>query len=116
MWPQLAAAAIGLLLMAAPGVLGYGDLPADLHHVIGPLVASVGIVAASPVLRGLRWVNLLLGMVLVALTAAVPMPAAAGLTSFASGAALLVLSPWRGRIPTSYGGGWRAVLHGGAGR
>jgi hypothetical protein len=52
MWPRLLTVAVGIWLMAAPAVLGYAGTPATSDRIAGPVVAAIGIVAASTVTRG----------------------------------------------------------------
>ena len=61
MWPHVLTAALGIWLMDASSVLGYGHLAQTNDHVIGPLITSFAIVAWWQVTRGLRWINVLLG-------------------------------------------------------
>ena len=65
MIPQLISVAIGIWLMAAPAVLGYGDPGRTTDRIVGPLVASFGCIAVWEVTRPVRWLNLLLGLGLV---------------------------------------------------
>jgi hypothetical protein len=88
MWPRLLTVAVGIWLMAAPAVLGYAGTPATSDRIAGPVVAAIGIVAASTVTRGLRWANLAPGLWLVAGPALLGSPAAALVSS----------------------GGWRSLL------
>ncbi|MEW6638749.1 MAG: dTDP-glucose 4,6-dehydratase, partial [Actinomycetota bacterium] len=62
MWARLINAALGAWLMAAPHVLGYGNLAATVAHVAGPVILGSSVVAAWPVLRPLRWVSLAAGV------------------------------------------------------
>lgn len=103
-------AAVGLMMMAAPGLLGYGA-PADtIHHIAGPVIASLGVVAASAVARPLRRTVLLIGLLVVVSPLLVAQPLTAVLVSLIGGAiaALLALVP----VATAgqFGGGWTAVL------
>ncbi|MBX6342219.1 MAG: vitamin K epoxide reductase family protein, partial [Thermomicrobiaceae bacterium] len=48
-WSLLVSAGLGLWLMAAPGVLGYGGAVADSDHLVGPLVVVVAVIAMAEV-------------------------------------------------------------------
>lgn len=109
MWAQLVAMAAGLWAMAAPGVIGYDDPARSIHHVIGPIVASLACVALWEIARGLRWANLLLGAALLAAPLVQPFETAAALNSFAVGATVGIASLIRGQVAGRYGGGWRAL-------
>lgn len=106
---QLVAAATGLVVMAAPSLFGYGGLAADIDHVVGPLAASVGIMAASHILRAMRWIDVGLG---VALLASVPFVTRGATGSVVIGIAAITLvgtAFMRGTVDTDFGGGWAAL-------
>ncbi len=64
MWPHLIAAILGIWLMEALDLLGYGPQAAIANndHIIGPLAARVGLVAASEAIRNVRWLNIPLSL------------------------------------------------------
>lgn len=107
---QLVAAGAGLFVMGAPGVFGYSGTAADLDHIVGPLAVSVGIMAASQILRGLRWSNVPLGLVLLGSLAATPRPAGGSVAVGVAGVVLVTTAIVRGRIDVEFGGGWSALL------
>ena len=47
--------------MASPAVLDYADPARANDRIIGPLVASMAIIAIWDITRPLRWVNVILG-------------------------------------------------------
>ncbi|MFC5972284.1 hypothetical protein ACFPYI_13160 [Halomarina salina] len=110
-WPQLLVAVLGLWLMAAPAVLGFGGLAATTHHVVGPVAATVGFLAAWDHLRPLRWVTLPLSVVLVVLPfwfrELVPAANSAVVGLLLVGFAVLD----RG-VAETYGGGWSVLWTG----
>jgi hypothetical protein len=116
MTAALAGAVLGVWLMAAPAVLGYGGASADNHRIVGPLAAAVGIVAASGSLRSLRWVNLPLGLWLLASPALLASPSAAAVQSLLCGGLLAFLSTVGGRRPRRLGGGWASLFRDSASR
>ncbi len=100
----------GVWLMAAPAVLGYADSPAgDVHRTIGPVAASVAIIAVWDATRGVRLVNVLLGVVLTIAPLFVGHPAAAALNGTASGAALVAATPFGGAGSNPMAGGWQSL-------
>jgi hypothetical protein len=109
MWAQALAAAAGVWLMAAPDVLGYGDPAAANDRIVGPVAASVAIIALSESTRSVRWVNLALGAWLCTAPWMFGFPATAAANSFACGVLLAVLSMVRGRLRYRLAGGWRAL-------
>lgn len=110
MWWQRLAFALGLWLMAAPALLGLRDPAADVLHVLGPIAAAVGFIAASEVLRGIRRVNVLTGLALVLTPLLLGYPTTAMLVSGLTGLALMALAFMGGATHTAFGGGWRSLL------
>jgi hypothetical protein len=96
--------------MSAPAVLSYGGAAADLAHVVGPLVATAGVVAASAVTRPVRWCNVPLGAALAVLPWLLGAPLRAALSDVAVGLAVAALALVRGSGTDAFGGGWRAIL------
>lgn len=109
MWFRVANTAVGIWLMAAPAVLGYGPPAADFHRIIGPTAAAFAIIAIAEVTRPLRWVNLPLGAALV-IGALFIGNEAATYTGVVSGLAMMALSVPRGRRDHAVGGGWKALV------
>ena len=111
MWAHVFTAGIGIWLMSAPAVLGYG-VPAETNdHVVGPLVASFAIIAWWQVTRGLRWINVVLGLWLIAA------PWVLGysewrvtINSMLAGGLIALLSLVKGKVDKRFGGGWRELF------
>ena len=110
MWWQRLAFALGIWLMAAPDLLGLGDPAADVLHVLGPIAAAVGFIAATEVTRGLRWVNVVTGLALVITPVLLGYGALALAVSAVTGLALIGLAFMGGRTHTTFGGGWRSLI------
>ena len=91
-------------------MLGYAGTPATSDRVAGPVVAAIGIVAASTVTRGLRWANLAPGLWLLVGPVLLGSPAAALVSSVGAGVAVLALVPWIPGDLDRFGGGWRSLL------
>ena len=51
-------APIVVWLTAAPAFLDFGGVAARHAWILGPIIAAIGWIASSEVMRGLRWVNL----------------------------------------------------------
>lgn len=111
-WAQLLSGALGLWLMAAPAVLGYGGPAADAHHVLGPMAASFALVAVWGHMRPLRWVNVFLGGALVVFPVVLSFSLAAAANSALVGLLLVGLGFIRGTVMEEYGGGWSALWTG----
>jgi hypothetical protein len=106
----IVSALLGVGLYAAPDTLGYAGIARVSHLIVGPIVASVSLIAISDVARELRWVNLLLGAWLVLSAVVVEHDQLALFTGVAVGMALAALAIVRGPINQRLGGGWRAAL------
>lgn len=103
--------AVGLWLMAAPAVLGYGGAPENSDRIAGPLLAAFSFLAIFQISRGVRWLNLPIGAWLVAAPFVLGAPADAFASSLVSGLLVLTLSPFGRPDQSRYGGGWRALRH-----
>ena len=97
---------VGIWLMAAPAMLGYGAPAATSDRIAGPLAATCAIVAMWEATRPVRRVNLLAGLWLVLAPWLLGYDAtAATVNSTACGLVLAALSLVRGRVEGRYGGG-----------
>lgn len=106
---QLLAIGVSLGVMAAPDLLSLTDAVADAFHVLGPIAASVGAMAASRVLRGLRRLHLLLGPAIAGSALLFGGGPAAVAIGFGAGAVLMALAFPGGADPAPLGGGWRSL-------
>jgi NAD(P)-dependent dehydrogenase (short-subunit alcohol dehydrogenase family) len=111
---QLVCAALGIWLMVAPGLLGYGGPPAASDYIVGPIVAAIGLVSTWEAMRELRWANLPFGVWLLIAPWVLGAPDAAILNDLAVGIALLAFAAAGGEVSGRYGGGWSSLW--GAGR
>ena len=103
-------AALGIFLLAAPDLLGYGGPARISHLIVGPLAASIAVMAFFEVLRELRWLNLLLGSWLVISPLLIPHDQLALGTGVVTGMAITALAVVRGPVKNNMDGGWRAVF------
>lgn len=110
MWAALCNVAVGVWLMAAPGVLGYGAPAATSDRVLGPLVATFAGVAVCQSVRSARWANLPLGIWLVFAPWVLGYGPPAAVNGVLSGLVVSALSIPRGRVTHRFGGGWAGVL------
>lgn len=113
MYAQLLVAAVGLWLMAAPAVLGYGDPAATSDRVAGPLLVSVGVIAAWEITRSVRWVALPVGLWLLAAPWLLGYPGDATVSSSVAGVVAVGLSFVHGEIRASFAGGWDSLWRSG---
>jgi hypothetical protein len=109
MWARIINALLGIWLMAAPAVLDYGGLAATNHRIVGPIAASLAIIAIWEIARPLRWANLPLGLWLIVSPLALGGASVAAITSLLSGVALALLALVRGKVEQQVGGGWSAL-------
>jgi hypothetical protein len=107
---RLAAAALGVWLMAAPGVVETPVAQSTSLHVVGPITAALSVAAASPVADALRWLLfppagwlILAPWLLGAGTTAVTV------NSVIVGVLMAALAAVGPRHHARRGGGWRAV-------
>lgn len=114
MWARILNALLGVWLMAAPAVLGYGGAAAINDRIVGPLGASFAIIAIAGVTRPVRRVNAVLGFWLLVAPWLLGYPNVAAVNSMLVGIAAFGLSFVRGTVKDEFGGGW-SVLWGGRG-
>ncbi|MFB6165318.1 MAG: hypothetical protein ABEJ31_09190 [Haloarculaceae archaeon] len=111
-WPQIATAAVGAWLLAAPPLLGYGGLAGAVHQALGALLACLAYVATWDHLRPLRWATLPIGIATLTAAAFPGLPSAAVLNATIVGLVATTLSLVPGAVAGSYGGGWSALWRG----
>ena len=111
MWAQLINTLLGLWLMSAPAVLGYGAPAATNDRIVGPVAATFACVAIWEVTRAVRWINLALGIWLL------PAPWVLGYESIAAtvnalcaGLLLAAMACVRGKMTHRFAGGWAALV------
>jgi hypothetical protein len=112
MWPQTISTAIGIWLMAAPAVLGFGRPASTNAHIIGPLVSTFACIAVWEATRPIRWVNLPLAVWLIAAPLVLGHPQAGAINSVLCGIAIATFSCLGGGVQARFGGGWSAVWRG----
>lgn len=109
-WTLAAMAGIGVMLMLSPLVLGWENGISPVNHVVGALVLTVSVTALADVARLARYLNALLGLVLLF----APFMTGAGLLLLAFevlvGAALIGLSIPRGRVSDAHYGDWDRLI------
>ena len=110
MWPRIANAALGLWLMVAPAVLDYGGAARANDRIVGPVAASLAVIAISPVTRPLRWGTVALGVWLLIAPWLLAYDAASRVNSLAVGVGLIGFGLIRGPATQRLGGGWSALL------
>lgn len=109
MWPHLITFGLGIWLTAAPDILGRTGPVAANYHVVGPLVATAGLVAVFEATRGVRWVNLPLGVWLAVSPVVLDFTARSIVHGGAVGLAVAAPACVEGRRSERLGGGWAAL-------
>jgi hypothetical protein len=109
MWAQLVNVALGVWLMAAPSVLGYGDPARTNDWVVGPLAATFACIALWQATRAVRWWNVPLGAWMIVAPIVLGYLTQPFVHSVVAGVVLIAMSCVRGELRKSFGGGWRAL-------
>jgi hypothetical protein len=111
-WTLIASAVLGLWLLAAPAAfdIAITSGAADVSHLIGAAVVVVGVVSMGEVVRALRYLDIVLGLALVALVWLTPSTLGFRLALTITGIAVIVLARPRGRVTERYGDWDRFVV------
>jgi hypothetical protein len=100
----VAAALLGIWLMASPEWLGISGAVATSNFVLGPLVTTFSVISFTEVFRSARYVLILFGVGLMAAPLIATGPAVAGIiNNLAVGAAIIALAFHKGLIRERYG-------------
>ena len=110
MLAQLLAALLGVSLLVAPALSQQDRPEALLAQLAGALIAGVALVAASELLRALRWVTATLGLLLIAAEAVVGARGWIGLYAALAGMSVVLLSLIPGTQRHAFAGGWRSLF------
>ncbi len=106
-WTLVGSAAVGLWLMFSRLAFGTEPPMADSDHLVGALIVTVAVMAMAEVARPLRFINVALGLWLIAspwlLIGAAPLASGA---SVVTGILLIGLSLPRGPRSKEHYGGW----------
>ena len=109
-WNLALAALIGLSLLFTRIALGVDGNMAHAHHVIGALVLTVVSIAAAEVARPVRYLNVVLGVALMAVPFIFGANMVVTIVSIAMGAGLALLSMRRSPIRERYGNWDRFII------
>jgi hypothetical protein len=102
-------ALLGIWMMAAPAVLGYGGPLATSDRIAGPLAASFAIVALWDVVRALRWVDAPIGIWMILAPLVLGFGGPAAVNGVVVGVIVATLSLVPGRTKEEFGGGWKSL-------
>lgn len=110
MWPRIINAALGLWLMAAPAVLGYGESGAAVNErIVGPLIFTCAVVAIWEATRPLRWGCVAAGVWLLFAPWIFGFQTTVIVNEMLVGAAAIGLGLVEGKREQEIGGGWSAL-------
>ncbi|HEV2107326.1 MAG TPA: SPW repeat protein [Thermomicrobiales bacterium] len=110
MWPRIINIVVGIWLMVAPAVLGYGAPAATNDRIIGPLAASFATIAIWETTRQVRRINWALGTwLLIAPWLLGYGELAPVVNSMIAGVLLIAFASLRGPIKQRFGGGWSSL-------
>ena len=109
MLPRIINLILGLWLMAAPAVLGYGGAARGNDRIAGPLSVSCAIIAAWEITRALRILNAVVAIWLLIAPWLLAFSGIEILNSTLVGFLLLGCALARGYVRHSFGGGWRSL-------
>lgn len=110
MLARYASVAVGLWVMASPGILDLGGDERTLAHILGPIVVALSVIALSGVTRALRWAIIVPGIALATFPWLMGFDPAVAMMFAACGVAVALLAFVRGPIDERYGGGWAALI------
>lgn len=103
-WTLCVSAALGIYLMAGPGIFGSTQPASAITHLGGALVVTVSVISMGEVVRIGRYLNVLLGLIIAigpwVLSGA---NAPAQISATLAGVAIIALAIPRGRITERYG-------------
>jgi uncharacterized membrane protein len=97
-------------MLSAPAVLSYEKIEANNAYIVGPLIATVAIVAMAEAVRSTRWLNLLLGVWLLLSPWLLNSGEAAKVNDTIVGIIVACLSTVKGKLVLELGGGWKAIF------
>lgn len=115
MWARFLNAGLGVWLMAAPAVLGYGAPAATNDRIVGPLIASAAVIAMAGATRPVRRANTAFGAWLLVAPWLLGFGGPAMISSLLVGVAVIALSLVRGEVKDTFGGGWSSLWRSGGG-
>ena len=109
-WTLLLSAALGVWLMAAPGVLGVTGAAADSNYLAGALVVTWAVIGFGEVTRPVRLLNIPIGLwIAISPWVLTGVPPVSRWADAIVGLLIVALSVRRGRVEEQFGG-WNRLL------
>jgi hypothetical protein len=112
MWPRVVSLLLGVGLMAAPGVLGYGGAGRANDLIVGPIAVAAAAIAMSEVTRGFRWVNVAAGAWMMVATWILGRPIWGSVAAALAGLLMVGCGLAHGPVRERFGGGWGELWRG----
>ena len=110
MWARILNSILGLWLMIAPGILGFGPAASDNGHIIGPVVITFAIIAMWEATRVLRKWNYPLAIWLLLAPWVLQYDSTIAIMSdVLTGVCILIFVSVKGNVEKTYGGGWSSL-------
>jgi hypothetical protein len=111
MWAQMMVAALGVWLMVAPDMLGFGKTIADNDHIVGPIIVTFAITAIFENTRNVRLFNIPPGLwLLLAPWILQYQTPAAIINDMVVGGGVIGCSLIKGQLKNRFAGGWRSLF------
>jgi hypothetical protein len=110
MWAQIINTLIGLWIMIAPGIFGFGPAAADNGHIVGPVIVTFSVTAIWEATRNVRKANYPFAVwLLVAPWILDYSSDLAIISDMVCGVLVIIFSSFRGKVEQHFGGGWTSL-------
>lgn len=110
MWAKVINTILGLWLMVAPGLLGYGGAAADNGFIVGPIIATFSIIAFWEATDAVHKWNYPFALWLLLAPWVLGYDATSAIVSdMVTGVLVLILSSVRQKLKYRFGGGWTSL-------
>jgi hypothetical protein len=107
MWAKFINTILGLWLMVAPNLLGYGGAAADNGYIVGPIIATFSIIALWEATDAVHKWNYPFALWLLLAPWVLGYDNAFAIVSdIATGVLVIILSSVRQKMKHRFGGGW----------
>jgi hypothetical protein len=111
MWAKAINIILGLWIMISPAIFPFNLLMADYNHITGPLIITFSITALWEINRNAKWLNVLVGILLIVATLIIQPGTMMVLVSNLFAAILVIILLFvKEKKKINYGGGWRSLF------
>lgn len=102
-WNLIVTSLLGLWMMFVPNLLGNFKTAADIEHLCGALVLTFSVISMGEVLRSVRFLNIIIGVIFIVSALAFTGYSSAGfINDLIIGMLIMLLSVRKGKIKESY--------------